>query len=103
MARNCKVRNNRRDSMLNKITNICKGFLKIPTYIALFVIYFYRIVISPQLAGCCRFYPSCSEYGLIAFKRFGFIKGFYLTVKRIARCRPGGEYGYDPVPEKKNK
>ena len=86
----------------NKISRVKKFVLKIPTNLAVLVIYFYRIVISPQLAGCCRFYPSCSEYGLIAFKRFGFIKGCYLTVRRIARCRPGGDYGYDPVPDKKS-
>ena len=86
----------------NKISRVKEFVLKIPTNLAVLVIYFYRIVISPQLAGCCRFYPSCSEYGLIAFKRFGFIKGCYLTVRRIARCRPGGDYGYDPVPDKKS-
>lgn len=83
----------------SKVIKAVVYFIKrIPTFIALFVIYFYRIVIRPQLAGCCRFVPSCSEYGLIAFKKYGFFKGFALTAKRIARCRPGGEYGYDPVP-----
>lgn len=60
----------------------------------------YRGLISPLLPSCCRFVPTCSEYGLIAFKRFGFFKGFILTSKRIFRCRPGGPHGYDPVPEK---
>ena len=86
----------------SKFSKLKKFIIKIPANFAIFVIYFYRIVISPQLAGCCRFYPSCSEYGLIAFKRFGFFKGFYLTVRRIARCRPGGDFGYDPVPSSKN-
>jgi putative component of membrane protein insertase Oxa1/YidC/SpoIIIJ protein YidD len=35
---------------------------------------------------------------LIAFRRYGFLKGFCLTVKRILKCRPGGPHGYDPVP-----
>ena len=96
------VRNqNDSSGIIKKATKkLCRFVFKIPTFIALLIIYFYRIVISPQLAGCCRFYPSCSEYGLIAFKRFCFLKGFKLTLKRIARCRPGGDYGYDPVPEK---
>ncbi len=70
----------------------------IPCKIALFLITFYRAAISPLFPSCCRFVPSCSEYGLIAFKRYGFIKGLKLTVKRILRCRPGGPHGYDPVP-----
>ena len=85
------------------VKKFIRKIIKLPTYIAILFIYVYRIVISPQLAGCCRFYPSCSEYGLIAFKRFGFIKGCYLTIKRISRCRPGGAYGYDPVPEKESR
>lgn len=35
---------------------------------------------------------------MIAFRRYGFKKGFVLTAKRILKCRPGGPYGYDPVP-----
>lgn len=75
---------------------------KIPSYIAIGIIMLYRGLISPLLPSCCRFVPTCSEYGLIAFKRFGFFKGFILTSKRILRCRPGGPHGYDPVPEKWN-
>lgn len=71
----------------------------IPTKVAIFLIRMYQVGISPFLAGCCRFEPSCSQYGLIAFQRFGFIQGAKLTFKRLARCRPGGSYGYDPVPE----
>ncbi|MEF2560848.1 MAG: membrane protein insertion efficiency factor YidD [Eggerthellaceae bacterium] len=59
----------------------------------------YRLGISPLLPATCRFIPTCSEYGLIAVKRFGFLKGSYLTIRRIIRCRPGGGQGYDPVPE----
>ena len=70
----------------------------IPCLIAIAFIRFYQFAISPHLAGCCRFVPSCSAYGLQAFQKYGFIKDFKLTVKRLARCRPGGPYGYDPVP-----
>lgn len=72
---------------------------KVPSYIALFLIHFYRYVISPQFPGCCRFEPTCSQYGLTAIRRFGLIKGVILTAKRLSRCRPGGPYGYDPVPD----
>lgn len=72
---------------------------QIPSLVAIGLIMLYRAIISPLLPSCCRFIPTCSEYGLIAFKRFGFIKGFILTAKRILKCRPGGPHGYDPVPD----
>lgn len=73
---------------------------KIPTKLAMVLILFYKRCISPLTPSSCRFYPTCSEYGLEAFKRFGFVQGLKLTFKRIMRCRPKGPYGYDPVPEK---
>ena len=76
-----------------------REFLKrVPSSIAVFLITFYRAAISPLFPSCCRFIPTCSEYGLIAFRRYGFVKGLKLTVKRVLRCRPGGPHGYDPVP-----
>ena len=71
---------------------------RIPLYTAILLIRFYQMAISPLFPACCRFTPTCSQYGLIAFKRYGFLKGFVLTAKRILRCRPGGPHGYDPVP-----
>lgn len=46
----------------------------------------------------CRFYPSCSNYALEAIKKYGCIKGWGLTFKRILKCNPLGKSGYDPVP-----
>ena len=83
----------------NLIGSVINGVRSIPTYLAMGLIMLYRALISPLLPASCRFVPTCSEYGLKAFKRFGFCKGFVLTAKRILRCRPGGPYGYDPVPE----
>lgn len=51
----------------------------------------------------CRFYPSCSNYGLECYKRFNFFKASFLTLYRIIRCNPWNKCGYDPVPEKKAK
>lgn len=80
---------------MEKMLDIVK---KAPTGLAVALIMFYRMAISPLFPASCRFVPTCSEYGLIAFKRYGFRKGFVLTAKRILKCRPGGPHGYDPVP-----
>lgn len=49
----------------------------------------------------CRYTPTCSDYSIIALKRFGALKGSFLSIKRILRCAPWGGMGYDPVPERK--
>lgn len=51
----------------------------------------------------CRFYPSCSEYALIAIKTHGVLYGLVLSIKRILRCNPWHAGGLDPVPKSKNK
>ncbi len=58
----------------------------------------YQLIISPWLGKSCRFTPTCSQYGIEALKKYGPIKGLWLTVKRIGRCHPWGGHGYDPVP-----
>ncbi|TGB04648.1 membrane protein insertion efficiency factor YidD [Halobacillus salinus] len=65
------------------------------------LIRFYQKGISPFFPPSCRFQPTCSAYGLEAFQRFGFFKGFYLTTKRILKCHPFHPGGFDPVPNKK--
>jgi uncharacterized protein len=72
-------------------------------YIFIGLIKFYRKAISPLTPPSCRFYPTCSEYGLEAIKRFGAFKGGYLTIKRISKCHPFHPGGVDLVPEQKNK
>jgi len=59
----------------------------------------YQLLLSPVLAGRCRYEPTCSEYALGALDAYGPIKGLLLAIKRIGRCHPWGGYGYDPVPE----
>jgi uncharacterized protein len=58
----------------------------------------YQWVISPILGPKCRYTPTCSHYALEAFKKHGPFKGFWLALKRVARCHPWGGHGYDPVP-----
>ena len=63
------------------------------------VIQFYQKVISPLKPPTCRFYPTCSHYGIQSIKRFGALKGGYLTIKRIFKCNPLHPGGMDEVPE----
>jgi hypothetical protein len=67
-------------------------------YIFIFLIKIYQRTLSRALPSACRFYPSCSEYGVQALQRYGIFKGSWLTVRRIARCHPLNPGGYDPVP-----
>ncbi|MCQ2589094.1 MAG: membrane protein insertion efficiency factor YidD [Treponema sp.] len=63
-----------------------------------FLIRAYQILISPLHRSCCRFTPSCSAYALEAIKKHGPVKGLFLSIKRILKCNPYHEGGYDPVP-----
>ncbi len=67
-------------------------------YIFIFLIKVYQRTLSRMLPPSCRFYPSCSEYGVQALRKYGVFKGGWLTVSRIARCHPFNPGGYDPVP-----
>jgi putative membrane protein insertion efficiency factor len=62
------------------------------------LIRFYQYALSPLLPNSCRFTPTCSQYGVEAFKKHPPFKALWLTIKRIGRCNPWGGSGYDPVP-----
>jgi hypothetical protein len=67
-------------------------------YVAMGLIRLYQMTLSKILPPSCRFYPSCSQYGYEAISKYGFLKGGWLTVKRLVRCQPFHPGGYDPVP-----
>ena len=67
-------------------------------YVVLSVIWVYQKTLSPLLPTSCRFHPSCSHYSQEAVEKYGALKGIWLGVKRLGRCRPMGGQGYDPVP-----
>ncbi len=64
------------------------GFIKI-----------YQKVISPLTPPSCRFYPTCSHYGIEAVEKHGALKGSWLAIRRISKCHPFHEGGFDPVPD----
>jgi len=71
---------------------------KILIYIVLSPVYLYRFTISPLIPARCRYTPTCSQYTIDALKKYGVLKGGWLSVKRIGSCHPWGGSGYDPVP-----
>lgn len=72
------------------------------SFLMLGFIRLYRYVFSPMVGKSCRFYPTCSAYGLEAIEKHGPWKGGWLTARRLCSCHPvkflGGKSGYDPVP-----
>lgn len=68
--------------------------------VVIFMIQFYRALISPCLGPCCRFIPTCSQYALEAVEKRGALKGCALSLARVCRCHPWNPGGYDPPPEK---
>jgi putative membrane protein insertion efficiency factor len=73
------------------LENISKGFL-------LVLISAYRTLGTTHLGGSCRFEPSCSAYAVEALNTHHTHRALWLITKRVCKCRPGGPYGYDPVP-----
>lgn len=71
---------------------------KVAEFIFIALIRFYQYAISPMTHASCRYTPTCSQYAVEAIKKYGPIKGSWLSIKRIARCHPWGGHGYDPVP-----
>ena len=75
------------------------GFARACAIVVKLPIWLYRWTLRPWLGWPCRHHPTCSEYALEAIDRNGAWRGFWLMVARLARCRPGGSAGYDPVPD----
>ncbi len=63
----------------------------------------YRLLLAPIMRPSCRYYPSCSQYALGAIKHFGVLKGLWLSCRRVLRCHPWSDGGYDPVLPNKEK
>ena len=81
--------------MVKIISKILKWIVCLPVRI-------YQLCLRPLFPSVCRHEPSCSHYMLQAIERHGVIRGVFLGCRRLLKCRPGGSWGYDPVPDKIN-
>ena len=66
-------------------------------HVLIFLARLYQKFISPLFPATCRFYPTCSEYFIQAVQKYGALKGTWLGLKRISKCHPWHEGGYDPL------
>ena len=71
--------------------------MQITRNIALLLLRGYKLVISPWLPASCRYVPTCSEYAMEAIDRYGILRGSGMALRRILRCHPFVQGGYDPV------
>ena len=70
---------------------------RVTTISLIYLIRIYQVTLSPLLGSSCRFEPSCSRYAIDALRKYGPLRGSWLSVKRISRCHPLNDGGYDPV------
>ncbi len=75
-----------------------KTITQLPAKFLILLIRIYQVTLSPFIGRNCRYTPTCSNYGIEAIRKYGAIKGGWLTIKRILSCNPWGGSGYDPVP-----
>lgn len=81
---------------------LLRGILSLPKLFALLCLRFYKNCLSPLLPPSCKYRPTCSEYAAEAVERYGVFRGGWLSLKRILRCNPLAEGGFDPVPDWKS-
>jgi putative membrane protein insertion efficiency factor len=79
------------ENMTNPVTIVLKGLIR-----------GYQYLVSPYLPASCRYFPTCSSYGIEALQVHGPASGSWLIIKRLARCHPFGGQGFDPVPPKQH-
>jgi len=78
------------------IANAFKWLWRLPVKVAILLVRFYQLAISPMLGSHCRFHPTCSAYFIQAVEKYGFVVGTARGLARIARCNPWCEGGHDP-------
>ena len=76
--------------------NRLKRFRQLPSHVLIGIVRLYQKLLSPIFGRRCRFYPSCSEYFILAVKKYGVVSGSLRGLWRILRCHPFCAGGYDP-------
>jgi putative membrane protein insertion efficiency factor len=71
---------------------------RLASWLLVALIHIYQLAVSPWLGPACRSEPSCSRYAIEAVERYGPVRGSWLAIRRLARCHPLGDHGYDPLP-----
>ncbi|GIG41416.1 membrane protein insertion efficiency factor YidD [Cellulomonas phragmiteti] len=84
-------------------TRAWRAVRRLPTATLLGLLWVYQRVISPWTPPTCRFYPSCSQYAVVAVTRHGALRGGWLAVRRVARCHPWNPGGVDDVPPSRHQ
>lgn len=75
---------------------LAASIVNLPANLLIAAVRLYQLVISPWLGPVCRFEPTCSNYMIQAVRKYGFVRGSWKGLRRIARCHPLGASGYDP-------
>ena len=83
-------------SVLSRV--LSRAIVALPRTALILLVRAYQVALSPLLPASCRYYPSCSTYAIEALERHGALRGGWLTLRRLARCKPVRPGGYDPVP-----
>jgi hypothetical protein len=77
--------------------------MSLATQVAVGLVRVYQWTVRPLIGANCRFLPTCSDYAIEAFHKHGTWRGGVLAIRRILRCNPWHEGGYDPVPDRKRR
>jgi hypothetical protein len=91
---------------VRRVIRFVRPVTRIPQFLLVGLLKLYQLVVSPLLGlftapgygQTCRFYPSCSEYALVAVQRHGVVRGSWLAGRRLLRCHPWNPGGVDHVP-----
>lgn len=77
---------------------VARVLRRVPLLVLTGLVRFYQLAISQWTAPSCKYYPSCSQYALVALQRHGALRGTWLAVRRLGRCHPWAAGGVDDVP-----
>lgn len=83
---------------MSQMRRFLHAVVRIPGRVLLALLWLYQHVVSPFTPPTCRFYPSCSQYAVVAIRRHGALRGTWLAGRRLLRCHPWTPGGVDDVP-----